>query len=38
MRAESTNRVKKRCRQGILFWNSAFSCEERVIYRPTYDI
>jgi len=23
---------KNRCRQGILFWNSAFSCEERVIY------
>ena len=29
---ESTNRVKNMCRQGILFGNSGFSCEERVIY------
>jgi len=29
---ERSNRVKNRCRQGILFLNSAFPCEEKDIY------
>ena len=29
---ESTNIVKKGVIKGILFWNSGFSCEERVIH------
>ena len=29
---ESLKRVKNRCRQGIFFRKSGFSCEERVIY------
>ena len=30
--ARKVGQSKKRCRQGILFLNSAFPCEERVIY------
>src|SRR6218665_2784942 len=31
------NRVKNRCRRGILFLNSAFSCEESVIYDTLHN-
>jgi len=31
--ARKYEQSKKRCHQRILFWNSGFSCEERVIIR-----